>query len=241
MKRWIGLLLVFALCVGMIACAAAEAPPEEPVGEPLSEEEMQDIAALAEKLAPVDYFAKSFVSEDLTDGELLFLAYSIFGAAEYGIVGVDSEWFTDYAQKYFGRAVTEVGDILCSCGAVCAYYDGAGHYDWEGRFHDYTAHSAVAYNEYIDAYKLDGRYVLRTYKTFPDLPANTDPNGAIRFYDTYADAAAQENVLFTAADEDAFAEGLQTLQPEDRTVYTYTFRLSDDGKSYFLESYAIGE
>ena len=124
MKRWIGLLLVFALCVGMIACAAAETPPEELLGEPLSEEEMRDIAALAEKLAPVDYFAKSFVSEDLTDGELLFLVYSIFGASEYGIVGVDSEWFTDYAQKYFGRAVTEVGDILCSCGAVCAYYGG---------------------------------------------------------------------------------------------------------------------
>lgn len=212
-----------------------------PQPEALAQEEFDDLVTTVEKLAPVDFLGESFTASELTDTELLQIAYGIYGGRSSGFASMGSTWFTDkVAARYFGRTEVALQDIPCSCGATLAVYSAAEDvFDWDGsNAHDHTAHTCQVINLYQDAYKLEDTYVITMYKLFPDLNENAG-SGAVSFYATYADAQAQSNALFTAANEAALSAWLETLDAAQLVLYTYRFTLGEEGY-YTLVEYAIG-
>lgn len=222
-----------------ITAAAAEALPPESQLRALTDEESEALSKVLDKLAPIDCMGGSFVPAELSNDEMLRLTYAVFGAQEYGIVGIEGAYFRDsIAGRYFGYTDLELTDMVCSCGATLAAYDAAAdQYSWDGAFHDYTAHFALPYTEYRQVYALGGQYVVTSYKIFPDLTENITGD-AIRFYATYADAAAQQNALFTAAGEEAFQAGLASLTEEQKVLHSCTFEKDAEG-NFILVDYTV--
>lgn len=220
---------------------APEPTIPEPQPEELTEEEREDLVDTVEKLAPVDLLGKSFTSEELTDTELLQVAYGIYGGRNSGFASMGSEWFTDkVAARYFGRTEVALADIPCSCGELLAVYvPEEDIFDWDGsNAHDNTAHASEALNLYQEAYRLDGEYIITMYKLFPDLKENITSD-TIGFYATYTDAKNQNSPLFTAAGEEEMTARLEELDPAQLTLHTYRFAMGEDGY-YKLTEYTIG-
>lgn len=225
-----------------VGAAPAQVATEEvlPQQEALSEEESEDLLKTLEKIRPVDFLGKSFVTAELSDEEMLRLVYAVFGAQEYGIVGYSGESFRDiYAADYFDRGDLEMADMVCSCGELLAAYDSAeDQYNWDGKFHDYTAHQATVINEYLEAYKQDGSYIVTAYKLFSDLNENIDSD-TISFYATYEDAKNQANALFSASSEEEMTNGAAAVEETQKVLYTYIFEKNEEDR-FVLREYHIG-
>lgn len=221
--------------------AVTEPIVQTPQPEALTQEESEDLIETVEKLAPVDFLGKSFTAAELTDTELLQVAYGIYGGRSSGFASMGSTWFTDkVAARYFGRTEVALADIPCSCGVTLAVYSAAEDiFDWDGsNAHDHTAHTCRVVNLYQDAYRLEDTYCITMYKLFPDLNENAG-SGSVSFYATYADAQARSNPLFTAANEAELNAQLEALDASQLVLYTHRYVLGEEG--YFtLVDYTIG-
>lgn len=231
----------FRLWASTIDTSRAQPPVVELVPEALTKEETEDLLEIIEKIEPIDFLGKSFKPEELTNDEMLRLTFDIFGAQEYGIVGIEGKYFRDsIAKKYFGYENLEMTDMICNCGATLATYDAEeDQYSWDGSFHNYEAHTCDVYNEYLEAYKLEDQYIVSAYKLFPDLMENSSADD-IHFYATYEDAKKQKNAVIMAASEDEFTEALASIDPTELVIYTYFFEKNTEGQ-FILAEYSIGE
>ncbi len=219
--------------------AVTEPYVPEPQREELTDEERTDLTNTMEKLQPADWLGRSFTAAELTDEELLRIAYAVWGGRFSGFSAMGSEWFIErVTDRYFGRADVTPADFTCSCGVPLAVYNAAeDQFDWGTDAHDHTAHVCEPLNLYQDAWKQDGVCYLTMYKLFPDL--NENAGGTLAFYGTFADAQSRTNALFTAADETGFSAALDTLDASVLPLYTCTFVLREDGY-YQLKEYTIG-
>lgn len=231
----------FHLWASTIDTSRAQPPVVEPIPEALTEEETEDLLAIIEKIEPIDFLGKSFKTEELTNDEMLRLTYDIFGAQEYGIVGIEGNYFREsIAKEYFGYDNLEMTDMICGCGATLATYDAdQDQYSWDGTFHNYEAHTCDVYNEYLEAYKLEEQYIVSAYKLFPDLIENSSTD-TIHFYVTYEDAKNQQDAVVTAANEEELTEALASIDPAELVIYTYFFE-KDAQDRFILVEYSIGE
>lgn len=177
-----------------------------------------------EKLDPVDQMGKSFTTSDLTNDELLRIGYNLFGPVKnFGFENITFESLNrTYINGYLGREDAQAKDIICTCGNVIATYNSSNDtYTWDDEFH-YLDHKSDTYNEIKDIYKIEDKYVVEVYKIFPDLLKNSSTT-QYNFYATYKDAENQENVLFTVANENEFANEVEKLEDNQKKLYTLTF------------------
>ena len=231
----------FHLWASTVDTSRAAKPVVESVPMPLTEEETEELVEIIEKIEPIDFLGRSLTPDTITNEEMLRIVYDVFDAQQYGIVGIDGEYFLNgIAVKYFGYDQLSHEDIVCSCGETLATYDaGEDAYDWEGAFHDYTLHTCDVYNLYQQAYMQNDAYIVTAYKLFSDLTENVDGD-SLSFYACVADAQNQENALFAAASEEEFSAALDSLSADQLTLYTYTFVMDEKGR-FVLAEYVIGE
>lgn len=268
-SRLLALLLVLCLCLGFAGCAkndAADNPsnnlsqestgdtqgtsePTNDTSEPevkkeeLTEDQITALTKIISEITPLDYLGKSVKPTELTNEELLRVCLYIYNPRHSGFASDTSEWvITRKTEKYFGiENVTLDPTITCPCGQTMATYTSDNDcYNWDVENTHYLEHTAEAYNEMIEAYKLEDLYYVELYKIFPDLMKNTNSD-QMNFYATYADAEKQENALFTAANETEFASALDELDDTKKVKYTYIFKADDSGKKFVLQEYIIGE
>ena len=192
-----------------------------------------------EKLDPVDQIGKSFKTSELTNDELLRLGYSLFGPSKnFGFVDTTFEDLNKtYIKGFFGREDAQAKDIICSCGEVISTYNSSNDtYTWDTQFH-YLDHKSDTYNQIKDMYKIEDKYIVEVYKIFPDILKNSSTT-QYNFYSTYNDAANQENILFTVANEDEFTNALENLEDSQKVLYKLTFEREGTFK---LVDYEINE
>lgn len=211
--------------------------------EQLTEDEVTDLTKIIGEIAPLDYLGRSVKTSEITNEEILRIGLYIFNPRNSGFDATNSNLVvTSKAKKYFGiENVTLDPSITCSCGQTIATYNSEKDwYCWSVEDTHYLEHTAEAYNELIEAYKLEDLYYVELYKIFPDLMKNTTSD-QMNFYATYADSEKQENALFSAANETEFTTALDALTDAEKTKYTYIFKLDDSGKNFILQEYMIGE
>lgn len=205
--------------------------------EEVTNMEKTSLTTRVEKLEPADWLGKSFKTEDLTNEELLRLGFELFGPTKNsGFVDIT---FTSlnktYIRGYFGREDASPKDITCSCGKVITTYNsGNDTFTWDSEFH-YLAHRSSVYNEILDMYKVEDKYIVRVYKIFSDTMENSSID-KYNFYSTYNDAVNKENILFTVTTEDEFTSALSSLENDKKVLYTLTFK--KDG-TFKLVNYEI--
>lgn len=267
--RLFALLLSLCLCIGLVGCTGndAEGNPSnnpslestdgtqdtsEPTNETtepevkkeeLTEDQITALTKIIGEITPLDYLGKSVKPTELTSEELLRVCLYIYNPRHSGFASDTSEWVvTRKAKSYFGiENVTLDSTITCPCGQTMATYDnGNDCYSWDVEDTHYLEHTAEAYNDIIEAYKLEDLYYVELYKIFPDLMKNTNSD-QMNFYATYADAEKQENALFSAANETEFTSALEGLDDAKKVKYTYVFKADDSGKKFVLQEYIIGE
>lgn len=104
---------------------------------------------------------------------------------------------------------------------------------------EYTSES---YNEYIESYLEDNKYVISVYRIFSDLTENS-PTKSKNFYATYEDAQNEENVLFTTKTDEEFEQKLEEIEDNKKVKYIYTFIAKENSDSskpnYSLLNYEI--
>ena len=268
-SRLFALLLVLCLCLGFAGCARNDVednpsnnPSQESTDgtqdtseptndtsesevkkEELTEDQVTALTKIIGEIAPLDYLGRSVKPAELPNEELLRVCLYMYNPRHSGFASDTSEWvITRKTTKYFGiETVTLDPTITCSCGQTIATYDsGNDCYGWDVEDTHYLEHTAEAYNELIEAYKLEDLYYVEMYKIFPDLTKNTNSD-KMNFYATYADAEKKENALFSAANETEFASALEGLDDAKKVKYTYVFKADDSGKKFVLQEYIIGE
>lgn len=209
---------------------------KEEVGE-LAE---HSLSKRVNNLNAIDPINKSFKTSELTNDEVLRLGYCCFGPVEnFGFISTTFQGLQQtYLNGWFGRNDCTPKDITCFCGEVISKYNPANdEYTWDDQFH-YLSHKADAYNEIIDMYKIEDRFVVEVNKVFPDIMMNSNPS-QFTFYPTYNDAANKTNAFFTVATEEEFEEAIKNLDDSKKTTYTYTFNLVRG--SYKLVEYKIND
>ncbi|MBO5452374.1 MAG: DUF5301 domain-containing protein [Clostridia bacterium] len=193
-----------------------------------------------DKLKVVDQMGKSFKTSELTNDEVLRLGYCLFGPTQnFGFISTTFEDLQrTYLNGWFGRSDCTPKDITCFCGEVISKYNPANdEFTWDDNFH-YLDHSAKSYDEIIEMYQIEDRYVVKLYKIFPDIMMNSNPS-QFNFYPTYNDAVNKTNVLFTVTNEDEFENAVKSLDDSKKTSYTMTFKLVKG--SYKLVEYKIND
>ena len=205
---------------------------------PLGELADVSIRKRVDKLKVVDQLGKSFKTSELTNDEVLRLGYCLFGPVKN--FAWTSITFEDlqrtYLNGWLGRNDCTPADITCFCGEMIATYNAdKDEYTWDDSFH-YLDHSAKSYDEIVEMYQIEDRFVVELYKIFPDIMMNSNP-AQFNFYPTYNDAVNKTNVLFTVTNEDEFESAVKALDGSKKTSYTMTFKLEKG--SYKLEEYKI--
>lgn len=191
------------------------------------------------KLAPVDWLGKSFKTADLTNEELLRLGFSLFGPVEnFGFVDITfKDLNRTYIRGYFGREDVFPQDITCSCGKVISTYNSENDtFTWDSELH-YLEHKSNVYNEILDMYKIEDKFIVKVYKIFSDVMVNSSTT-EYNFYSTYNDAADKENVLFTVTNESEVASALESLDDSKKVLYILIFK--QDG-TFKLVNYEISD
>lgn len=267
--RFFALLLALCLCIGLVGCTGNDAEgnpsnnlsqestdgtqdtsePTDETTEPevkkeeLTEDQVTALTKIIGEIAPLDYLGKSVKPAELTNEELLRVCLYIFNPRNSGFDAINANSVTTAkAKTYFGIEELTLDPIItCSCGQTIATYNSEKNwYCWSVEDTHYLEHTAEAYNEIIEAYKLEDLYYVELYKIFPDLMKNTNSD-QMNFYATYADAEKQENALFSAANETEFTSALEGLDDAKKVKYTYVFKADDSGKKFVLQEYIIGE
>lgn len=240
MKKIISALIVFIVCISLVACGGEAAPQEEqPVKNPLTEDQNAAIVKVVEKLENIDMLGESVVFSRLSGEDALSAGELCYNMKYSGFAGMAWEMYCKMALKYFNVPQVAPAEIKCwLCGRpVVSYTEADGYANVvEAHTHDTRGDVSRAYNIYQESWTDGEKYYLTMYKLFPDLMKNTDP-AAINFYASYADAASMENVLFTAADDAQFADFVEKTDFSDFALYTYVFTADENGKDFKLEEY----
>lgn len=192
-----------------------------------------------EKLEPVDWLGKSFKTSDLTNEELLRLGFSLFGPVKnFGFIDITFEDLSrTYIKGFLGREDAFPQNIVCSCDKVISTYNnGNDTFTWNSEFH-YLDHKSNVYNEILDIYRVEDKYIVKVYKIFSDIMLNSSTM-EYNFYSTYNDAINEENVLFTVTNESDFTSALEVLDDNKKVLYKLTFKR--DG-TFKLVDYEIKE
>lgn len=207
--------------------------------EEINDTEKKSLTKRVDDLEAVDQLGKSFKSSDLTNEEMLRIGYSIFGPTkDFGFTSITFDSLNrTYIKGFLGREDAVAKDITCSCGEVIASYNRSDDkYTWDDKFH-YLAHKSSVYNEIVDMYKVEDKYIVKVYKIFSDTMENSSLTN-FNFYPSYNDAVNKKNVLFTVTSESEFNNALESLDNSKKTLYTLTFE--KDG-SFKLVDYEIGK
>lgn len=208
--------------------------------EELKTLEKTSITKRVDNLEPADWLGKSFKTEDLTNDELLRLGFSIFGPVKnFGFLDITFENLNrTYIKGFFGREDGIPKDITCSCGKVIATYNSSNDtYTWDDEFH-YLNHKSNVYNEIVDMYKIEDKYIVKTYKIFSDIMMNSSTS-EYNFYNTYNAAVNEENKLFIVSNEEEFTSALESLDNSKKVLYTLTFKKISG--TYKLINYEMNE
>lgn len=240
MKKIISALIIFIVCISLVACGGESAPQEEqPVKNPLTEDRNAAIVKVVEKLENIDMLGESVVFSRLSGEDALSVGELCYNMKYSGFAGMDWEMYCKMALKYFNVPQAAPTEIKCwLCGQpVVRYTESDGYANLVAEHtHDTRGDVSRAYNIYQESWTDGEKYYLTMYKLFPDLVKNTDP-AAISFYASYADAVNMENALFTATTDAEYAEYVDNLDLSKCTLYTYVFVADENGKNFRLEEY----
>lgn len=206
--------------------------------EEIKEIEVTSLNNRLKTLQAADWLGKSFKPSDLTNEELLRVGFEMFGPTKNSafVSTTFAGLVRTYINGYFGREDAKPQDITCSCGKVIATYNSENDkYTWDDEYH-YLAHKSNVYNDVLDMYKVEDKYIVKVYKIFSDVMMNSSTT-EYNFYSTYNDAVNKENILFTVTNESEFTNALDSLDKSKKVLYTLTFTKNGTFK---LVDYKIG-
>lgn len=208
----------------------------------LESTELSDLMTIIDDLTYMDFYNKDIVPRNLTNQEVLRIAYEIVKKKDNS-GGISFNTLEDVAMKYLGFSL-EPENLNCdthfniqdSGGADVLVYDvDTGIYKNNSKHvnHSTRGVQTKVYNEYVEGYVVDDIYTIVVYKVFSELISN-NYNSKLNYYLTYNDANNDTNVLFNTSDP---AGELDSINKSILAEYTYEFKLKDN--NYVLVSYKI--
>ncbi len=211
----------------------------------INEAEQEALMNKIEELKQLDYNAKSFKVNELTNQEVLqFIFYKYRDNVSKSI---DFKSLEAYLDNYMEFPL-EPENILCMThfnrlgGSDYIYlyniYDESFEDNKNHFSHPNNGYGSDIFNKYVSG-KVEGdKYIIRVYKVFSSI-LNEQRDYNVSFYRSYKDAEKKENKLFNTTYNGRYAIDIEKEMDkyDDLYVYQYTFKKVDD--KYLLVSYEI--
>ena len=245
-KIIIGLVLILCLCgCGKRVNENVKEPEKNIEIRDINEDEKNILMKEIDDLEYLDYYAKSFKVNELTNQEVLQFIFYLYKDNIANDINFSS--LEEYLGNYLDFPL-EPENILCNThfnilgGSDYLYlysiYDDTYSLNENHNYHPKNGFGSDVFNKYVSG-KVEGdKYIVRVNKAFSSI-LNENRSYNESFYRSYNEASSKENKLFDATYNGSYNKNiLKEMEAfDDLYIYEYTFKKVND--KYLLVSYEI--